>query len=101
MSSTYVSVTGVRDFDAVTRVVSRLHAVRAEVVELHLAGNAVCVHLRDPALQRRVQSVLQRLVGLEAESSCRCSPPLRTPSPTRCVAWSTPSERVPRARVAS
>lgn len=58
--------------NALTRLVARLHAIRAEVHELHALSGSICVHLRsEPDLQRAL-TTLSRHADLIVERGCAC-----------------------------
>lgn len=56
--------------DALARVVARLHAVRADIHELHLEGSVVCLHLGQRA--ERALAVLRRHQDGVVVDGCGC-----------------------------
>lgn len=85
---------------AFARIVARAHSVGVQLDEVHLAGDLLCLTVRDGVRARRLRAVLARLVDVStAGLTPACSRRSRRPQPrwpaTTYVPFVEPSSRAP------
>jgi len=86
--------------DSSARVCARLHALRADIDELHVARGRMCLHVGSRTAPSRLRNVLHRLADVTVSTGpgyCLLTqPPVPRDMPTTYVVWAEPL--VPAAR---